>query len=508
MDLLRSLSVDESAEVRSVAEDILLGALHPLIDDHFSGEDLADALVELRGDALRRLRSDIEHLLSLSERFPRDNHELLVAKLRELQVRLPNPSIFENLTILLHLNRWDFQNDELGTRFAETLSEIDSEEERSYVLEMLSEKDLPAAWELGRSLASLNWEGSLDVLLANFGSNSPALVGYLSGLTDQGILSAFDDFLESDFAQRLTLVQRVRIAVSGPNTERARDSIKRALDELPVDAGARSIFGWQRANGAEDVVRLLDLWIPHMSTQSDYNSVVDWLNLWIHPSNEIPPEMLSQVFHLVMLREQFPELGQKEWAWAQMAAREVNVHAFEIAVMLLNLMESGEFTTFGMDESAAVLRACCVTQPDKIWNEIGNRLSQNSWRIQMDIRSWLLPSIPPKLVEGWIGDDVERGRTVASIAPLGDDAPTELTRYLLDKFGDDEKVSASFAVTLVSGSWVGPESSRIAGQIQRLTGWRHDNDEPVGVRTWARKMIPKLEQRRTAALEREAEMGY
>lgn len=113
--------------------------------------------------------------------------------------------------------------------------------------------------------------------------------------------------------------------------------------------------------------------------------------------------------------------------------------------------------------------------------------------------------ITPTLLWPWVGDDIGRARTVASIAPVGDEAPTPIARFLLGTFSEDEKVASSFWGQFISGFWMGNESDRITRQIEQLKGWRQRAGEPLGVRTWARNVTHDLEARRLVALEREAE---
>jgi hypothetical protein len=115
---------------------------------------------------------------------------------------------------------------------------------------------------------------------------------------------------------------------------------------------------------------------------------------------------------------------------------------------------------------------------------------------------------PPTVVDEWVGDDVERARIAASIAPVGGLEPSPFARFLLARFGDDEQVRSSLYGSLVTGFWTGNESDRTARQIEQLTSWRASTAEPAGVLAWARDVITSLEQARLQALQREAEERY
>jgi hypothetical protein len=159
-------------------------------------------------------------------------------------------------------------------------------------------------------------------------------------------------------------------------------------------------------------------------------------------------------------------------------------------------------------EEGKLLVSCLREHPEEVWAELAARLTQQSWRLQMEARGWLLNELPSAIIEEWVGTSIERARIVASIASPGGDEPTAIARFLLSAFGEDEEVKASLYGQFVSGFWWGPESEHTAGQIEQLTKWRRRSTEPLGVRAWAREVIQHLEERRSVVLRREAEGDF
>jgi hypothetical protein len=160
---------------------------------------------------------------------------------------------------------------------------------------------------------------------------------------------------------------------------------------------------------------------------------------------------------------------------------------------------------FADREEGALLDKCAHEHPEEVWEEIAKRLAGQSWRVQLTVRGWLLNAFPPEVIEAWVGKDLKRARLIASIASPGRDEPTAIARFLLEKFGKDREVKSSLFGQFISGSWFGPMSEHIAGQIGQLTKWRQRTAEPLAVRAWAGEMIQHLEEQRRAALQREAE---
>jgi hypothetical protein len=506
---LSTLLDDADTQVAGAAEKILIDALQPLIADPSVGEALADVLVRLEGSSLRRLRQSAEHVVSMLERYPSQDN-LVVERIRALLDRLPAPSELDELEVLIHLNRWRLGEGELQRRVDELVQSLTSEVQKRTLLDLLSEADLPAAWELGHALAVAFGKDAevQDQLLTIHSVNLEALIGYLAGLTEVGNEAAFDNFVTSESAGRLDLKSQLRVAVRGPVSSVARHQIMTGVSQLGVIDGIAALFGWQRNISAEEALLLFNDWSARIASQDDYNAVVDWLGFWLFGKEETPAELKESLCELLLHRREYPELSQQQWTWCQLAGRIVDSCGVQLARLILDLVDAQVLIISQDQEEGKLLRNCLREHPEEVWAELAARLTQQSWRLQMEARGWLLNELPSTIVEEWVGTSIERARIVASIASAGGDEPTAVARFLLAAFGEDQEVKASLYGQFISGFWWGPESERIAGQIEQLTKWRRSSTEPLAVRAWAREVIQELEERRRVVLLREAEGDF
>lgn len=508
--ILSTLTADEDDAVSDAATEVLISAIHPLIDDAFVGDDLIEALKPLPQSALIRVRRDIEHLVSLQERHGPPDRGRLIDRLRVLSAALPPPSEREQLQVLLELRQWDLQDGELQSRLNEAVRTL-SPPDREWALDLLKRQEqLPAAWELGWALAEsggVNPQLEAD-LVAAFGSNPAALVGYLRSLVEGGDGDAFDRFLDGPLAVALDGRDGLAIAARGPVTELSKARIIAMARELPVAEGGVALFGWSQNLGDDEAVALASDWLGRVASQQDYNTLVDWINLRV-PSDAPLPDWLRPIARrIVMMRAEFPEMGQQRWDWSRLATQFVDDHAIELAGLILGLIDQDRLMIHRDDYESQILAGAASADPEGVWAEIAARLSAGSWRVQMEIRGWLLSAVPTETVEQWIGTDVVRARLVASVAPVGAESPTPTARLLLERFGDDEHVTSSLRGEFFSGSSTGPESDRLERQIEQLKGWQDDTGEPKQVRRWAGQMITHLEKRRLQSLQEEAERGF
>ncbi len=508
LEILSGLVSDDDPAVADGAVEVLIGAVQPLVDDPFVGDDLVRALGRLEGTSLTRLRRNIEHLISLHERHDPEDGQKLIERLRGLADSLPLSSDLEQIDVLLQLRTWDLQEGELSARMIERLQEID-EADRRALIDRMSSDEVPAAWEFGRALALIDGKKEVlaEVLTAAFQVNPAGLSGYLAGLVEKGDESAFDDFLDGPLATKLALHETLSIAIRGPITDRSKTRILDTARQVPVSQGAVALFGWQRNLTESDIARLASEWSERVTSQHDYDALIDWLNLSL-PNNEALSDSLRPVvFALVMVRKSFPDIGPQKWDWSQLARHFIVDRGVDLSQLILDLIEADKLMIHRDDYESQLLLECASTHPAEVWNQIADRLSQGGWRIQMEIRGWLLNAIPHEVVEKWIGGDRDRARLVASVAAAGTDGPTPTTRFLLERFADDREIRSSLWGEFVSGSWMGPESGQLERQISQLNGWR-GSDEPEGLRSWAAEMIEDLEARRKQALESEAERRF
>lgn len=513
IDELAMLADDDDDEVRSAARAQLVGAIHPLAGLGKVWDKLEETLLTLPvlHPATRR---ELVSLQALYERrSPLDDTEEKKAErqvtaqaLESLHGRLPEPRPDELLELALSQRRWDLEDGELQARVLAAMTDYCSERDPLEMLQLLG-RDMPAAWEFGVGLASLDLDtdAALRALADAYEINPPAMRGYLLRRVEAGETDVIAAFLESPHASRLSDAERLEVALLVEPNERLRQLIDRLVVDLPTAAVVRR---FPRPGDDSELSRQLEGWCSRLKDQADYNAVVDWFSFALHGREELPELLRDTATELVLRRRDFPDVGRESWDWGRIAGAALPGNELAFAELVLDLMEHHELITLGGEEESQVLRAALERQTEPVWSEIADRLEAGSWRISMSVRPWLLSGLDPGPVEHWIGEDTERARIVARIAPVGGEQPTPIARHLLDKFGDDAEVGSSLYGALVSGSWVGNESDRIQRQIDQLNSWRDDKSERRGVRRWAADVVQSLMVSRQAALEREAERDF
>jgi len=495
---------DGEPEVGSMVAVALIGALHPLIDQPAAGTALRNALVALRPAELPALRVAIEKLRGLFHKNPRAAVE---AGLDAVEAALPQVTPLDRARTLTDLDPWTFQDEQRGDELRVALQQLQTRGELGTVLDWLIDRPVIGAWHLGHALANVAPEDATPAVLAHSTQhNLAALAGYLAGRLDAGDSGATSDFFDSSEGQQLSALNLISLAVRLPATLENLQRVLALVDQVSVHDGARVLFGWQREFSAEQAADLLAGWLRRIADQSGYNAVVDWLAGWLHRQSDLPDILAAGVRELVLARHRYTDLGQQASDWARLASLIAGLAASDLAAQVLDLVADGLLLHPGTPE-AQLLIQLAATDPETLWQLVGEQLEQGNWRLVMSIRGWLTDSLPVKVLSRWVAGRADRARLLAGAAAAGEEGPSPVALYLLTEFGTDDNVRSALAADFVSGGWVGPWSGRVRHQLAALNTWDQPGT-PEGVRSWVQQMRSRLKAELGETLEREAEQGY
>lgn len=500
---LLALAGDGDATVMEAAEDALVGAMQARLGDPLVGGTLLSALQSLQGRGERKVRQTVEHLQALYRRHPVEGREALQEALDSLAAALPQQAPRDEVNYLLTLNRWDIGEDELKNRMIQAVARLGPKEHTELLNGLVSRERL-AAWEVGYAvgLGDTSPKRTVLQLVKAAETNFPALIGYLFGRVDAGEADAFLELLNGTAGRSLSVLHRLAVAVRAPDASKMHDIIGEYCKQLSVADGANITFSWQVHVPPDEASALLVNWLSRISNEADYGAVVQWFGQWQRKSGT-PAYLREQLWELVLKRKEFPAVFQHDWTWDQLARAFLPERAAEVARMIFDVVESGEVMIHPTTEEGALLREAVKATPEAAFVELMDRINKKNWRVEVQVRGWLLDAIPVAVIKEWIGESIHRGRLVASVVSVGD--PGDLVRLLLGKWPEDEDIGASLAGQFISGSWTGSFTSHLAGQIAQLKAWVENPEEDRGVKHWARRMIKDLDRQRREALEREAE---
>lgn len=516
--LLQTLVRDPDSAVREVAEKVLVGAIHPMLENEAIRDTLFDVLATLPDDGLRKVRTEIKHLYALFAYVEKPEFKAATsyqphvegrrAGLDLLNARLPTVAPIDELTSLAHARRWEWEDGELQQLIMRVAAAMPQTEAAAAMLQELSAMEPPeASFELGAALHTLAESDETIASLAALADrgNIAGLVGYLHASIVAGQADAFDRLLDGPMGCELAAETRLVLTVRGPQSSFGWNRLIGLMKVLPVQVAAPRMFGWHVGIDEPRIVAILDEWLVKIEFQPDYNSAVDLVAMMVFRRPQLSRDVEDRITTLVERRSEFPDVGQQSWDWVQLARRRLSSN---VAALLLDLLQQADAGSLhineGSDEQQLVQEAIRAAGPRSLdW--VLQLVQTGSWRLQMDSRSWLASAYSATDVIAWISQDVDRARLVASLTGVTDGQPSEVVRFLLDEFGTDERVSSSLYGSFMSGTWWGNESDRLTQQINQLDSWVADRGEPAGVKAWASKAIQSLKKRRDVVLEEEAE---
>ncbi len=508
---LGHLANDADPHVRSAAEDSLIDAISPLAGSGRPWVALKNVLIQtpsLHYRVRHRLQS-LESLYGRADRIDdsdegeqRCRHDM--DALMSLKRRLPDQDSRDTLQLALSLPRWDHP-DRIESVVVDAMAGFLSDHDEVELFEFLARKQ-PNAGELGAGLASLpvRQDTALARLVNAYEVNPEALIGYFHRKTETDP-EAVEVFLDSRLGRSMPGTARLEIARIGDPTQRAHEIIDELVDRLPVADSAVRV----RVT-IENLPEMLDRWMARLETQQDYNMVVNRVSHELRSNDSVLGEFGGRVLELVLRRREFPRTGnESSWKWCHLANAVLSGNEEAMTELVLDMIDNPDrVISPGNTEVSELLRLALRQSTESVFRRIGEYLEDRSSRVAGYAEHWnLLAGIKPNLVQAWVGNDTYRARIVAGIAPTEADHPTDIIRYLLTNFGQDEEVSQMLFYKLQSGLRIGNESDHIKRQIYRLKSWRQDLEEPFEVRHWASNAIAGLNVSKNRALQEEAEKG-
>lgn len=515
MDILADLANDEDEQISNDATKALVATIHPYLQHGPLRDRLAGALTRLPAAGLTRARTQIEHLRGLFERTQAksDTADRQVG-LEALISMLPVPSAEGDFDALANAKRWDFRDEnEFQHRLDKAAFALPAASRIPHILKVMKTRPA-AARELGRTINTVADGG--DEILAELVSQAAAgnidpLAGYLQDRVDKGTPAAFDDLLDSDQSAALDDAVRLAISVYGPQTEPAWQRVERLVQRLPPSQGVRGLFGWHISIDLDRLRQFLSGWMRQLRSQADYNTVVDFVGIALHQQPLWQANIDPMVAALVALRIQYPDVGNQEWEWTQLAKRQLGQQPAALHETLLLLLENDAWNPFessGEAEGEDDLLHDTIRKVGPVgWRKTMERLAASP-RLRTNFGSWLACAVDLAEVKEWVGTNLERARLVARITTPGDTQVDPVGRFLLANFGTDDEVASALQLNYMVGVWRGNYSAHCQAQIDLLTGWINNPAEPQQVEDWARSMIAGLTAERDRALQNEAEGGW
>lgn len=508
--ILAELTRDDDSEIAATATTRLVGAIHPFLQVERLRTHLAKAIAGLPEAGVTAARTNIIHLEGLFERAgtaPGSDREASRLALEAFAAELPSPTPEQTLAALAGTRRWDLRDGQLQDRLNDAISAVPAQDRVAHLLAVL-ERGPEAAYEVGHAIAGLAGDDDevSDRLLglAERGAQE-ALVGYLHALVQGGARDAFDRLLDSGASASLSDFALLRVSVSGPPTAAGWSRVARLVTQLAPEDGARGLFGWHMHLSPERLGVFLTYWLPRIQTQASYETVVDFVDLAAHNYPGWADAVDPHIADLVAQRSRHTPRGssmQKEWAWGQLARRQLMAQPAKLMETLLTLISDGSYWPDAALGETDLLKETVTAAGAEGWQAMMTEIESGSWPVRRAAGRWLGGAVDVRTVSEWVAASTERARLVASVTdPDGGDHIDPIARLLISKFGSDEQVPVLLRSALALKMNWDPRSGRSQQLIDQVAGWGAADDQPDEVVAWTQGVAAWLRTQQFVAME-------
>jgi len=507
IDILGTLTGDDDEEIAAEAAKQLVGSLHGLLEVQANREHLGQVIARLSPEVIARARIEAESLRTLFEVV--ESEDGRPAALAEFNALLPPQGPVERLRVLASTKSWNRDMEDLALELVVNAREADAANPSQVLVDILrSTPELSSAYAIGRAiqLLGVDYAGGVTRLSEFEGTaNGEALIGFLHSLVNAGEVEAFDRYLDET---ELSPVLALQYSVRGAHTPSATARVDRLVADVSVVDAARVLFAWMHSADQAESAQYLRQWEPRIASQSDYNAAVDFAAMQIHGKTGPLPDLDAAIIELVPRRREYPDMGQESWDWSVLARRQIEADPLGLVRLIIDLIEADVIRAFSGSEENRLLQDAVAAGGEEAWVELMTRLERGEWRLSFSAREWLGTAATVQEVERWVGGSIERARIVANVTKPGDATLSPVARYLIDTFGEDERVSSHLVGQFVSGMWSGNESDRIRSQIAEVQNWLATPTPSEALRAWARRLLANLEARLDAVIQEEEERGW
>ncbi|MGC4939312.1 hypothetical protein [Kribbella sp. DT2] len=487
--ILGALANDGDPATANSAVSCLAQAVGELLETDVLTAALVPVLARLTAPQLRPIRAAISQL-RLLHRDSQDHR--IVKNLETLEISLPAPTPEETVEYLADVNpSHDIDGEHYYPQLQAAVGCLDQSGRVTLLLSILRRQPR-GSFAIGRILGEATGEDeTVEAALVELAQTDAApLLGYLYAL-EQRQSGACDRFLDARAGAGLDGSRRLYVTVRGPRSPKAAARVLHLSAGLEPADGARTMLAWKVSDA--DLKKLLDDWLPRLSTQEDYNAVVDCVHQMLYARQPWIETVDPVVAELVARCRQFPKLSHEEWDWNRLALRQLTKQPGVLADLLIELIEAGRFRigVLGPDEHK-LLPACVAATQAGTWLRLMNGVAAESHHYVRAAGRWLGEAADVETAEGWVGDDVGKARALAAVTDLRTQFGP-VARFLITRFGHDADVTSMMAGSLVAGRWIEEEAAELQAELEVFVQRVTDTD-PVVLRQWVEITAERLRE--------------
>ena len=181
--------------------------------------------------------------------------------------------------------------------------------------------------------------------------------------------------------------------------------------------------------------------------------------------------------------------------WQKLGEQYANIEPTRIAEAVVEVFESPEILLDEGDPPMKALATATDSNRQDVLNTIGNALlpfDSRAHRLQLALKGWFVSRISSDLLIDWAKKHPPNGaKTLARLTEPTGVPLNELTRKILDEFGEDDQIGNIIKANFHSGTFQGKMTEWLGSKLELARNWTRDPSTRVSA--WAAKLVESLE---------------
>ena len=196
-----------------------------------------------------------------------------------------------------------------------------------------------------------------------------------------------------------------------------------------------------------------------------------------------------------------------QYYWGEVSKHYEKIDPLKLSGIVLDLYKDDKVLFDENDEPLKALAEASKIKPSEVWSRVADALLRKdrvSYRVLLGLRRWYVRIFDAKSLLEWAEKHKPEGPQLLGALTSQSGVPLdELSRQLLIRYGEDERVCNHLYANFHTGGFTGSMTAWLKSKLEDVEKWAGDSEPAVA--KWARALVRSLNDQIAEFQKREEE---